>query len=263
VTSAVKLARNVVNAQKAAQAATSAVELGEHRGVGSVDGAEKSSNLPLDFEAAKATRAANLSPALMTYYKKPVYAVKGSMQYLWDNEGKKYLDLFGGIVTVSVGHCHPKVTAALMKQAGQLWHTTNIYMHPKIHEYAQRIVEKFPEPLKNVYFVNSGSEANDMAMLMARLYTGNQEIVTFRNAYHGMSPYTMGLTAHGSWRYNLPGISSGVQQAMNPDTYRGLFGGSHCRDCPVEMSDRTCDCGPHGECAAVDPYMDQFEEVSI
>ena len=91
------------------------------------------------------------------------------MQWLWDHQGKKYLDMFGGIVTVSVGHCHPKVTEALQQQIHRLWHTTNIYLHPMVHEYATRLVETLPDPLKVVYFVNSGSEANDLAMYMARL----------------------------------------------------------------------------------------------
>lgn len=81
-----------------------------------------------------------------------------------------------------------KVNQALSEQTAKLWHTTNIYMHPKIHEYAERLVAKFPGDLKSVCFVNSGSEANDLAMLMARLYTGNQDILSLRNCYHGMSP---------------------------------------------------------------------------
>lgn len=88
-------------------------------------------------------------------------------------------------MTVSVGHCHPKVNKALHDQVDTLWHTTNIYMHPKIHEYAERLTALFPEPLKNVYFVNSGSEANDLAMYMARLHSGNFDLWSFRNAYHG------------------------------------------------------------------------------
>ena len=73
-----------------------------------------------------------------------------------------------------------------------------------VHEYATRLVETLPDPLKVVYFVNSGSEANDLAMYMARLYTGNNDLISFRNAYHGMSPYTMGLTAHSTWKFSVP-----------------------------------------------------------
>ena len=97
----------------------------------------------------------------------------------------RFLDLFGGIVTVSVGHCHPKVNAALTEQVGKLWHTTSIYLQPKIHEYAERLTATLPDKLSCVYLVNSGSEANDLAIMMARLYTGNYNIISLRNSYHG------------------------------------------------------------------------------
>merc|ERR1712106_1203190 len=109
------------------------------------------------------------------------------------------------------------------------------------------------------YFVNSGSEANDLAMYMARLYTGNNDILSFRNAYHGMSPYTMGLTAHSTWKFKVP-AGSGVQHVMNPDVYRGLWGGPQHRDCPVRpagVAEATQE-----ECLRVAyMYMEQFEEV--
>ena len=82
--------------------------------------------------------------------------------------GRRYLDLFAGIVTVSVGHCHPKVNAALQEQMNKLWHTTTIYMYPSINEYAQKLVSKMPGNLKVCLFTNSGSEANDLAMYLAR-----------------------------------------------------------------------------------------------
>ena len=90
----------------------------------------------------------------------------------------RYLDLFGGIVTVSAGHCHPKVNAALEEQVKTLWHTTSIYLQPKIHEYAEKLTATLPENLSCVYLVNSGSEANDLAIMMARLYTGNYDIIS-------------------------------------------------------------------------------------
>eukprot|EP00088_Acartia_fossae_P003947 TRINITY_DN11696_c0_g1_i1.p1 TRINITY_DN11696_c0_g1~~TRINITY_DN11696_c0_g1_i1.p1 ORF type:complete len:499 (+),score=87.62 TRINITY_DN11696_c0_g1_i1:38-1534(+) len=214
-----------------------------------------------DYESAKQIRKTNLSPAMLTYYSEPLLIHKGKMQWLWDHSGKKYLDMFGGIVTVSVGHCHPKVNEALHNQIDKLWHTTNIYMHPTVHEYAHKLAQKMPGNLKNVYFVNSGSEANDLAMFMARLYTGNHDILGFRNAYHGMSPYTMGLTAHSTWKFSVP-TGMGVHHIMNPDVYRGLWGHPGCRDCPVlPQGYEVCNEG-EGECAsAVDNYMEQFEEV--
>jgi alanine-glyoxylate transaminase / (R)-3-amino-2-methylpropionate-pyruvate transaminase len=112
------------------------------------------------------------------------------------------------------------VNEALFEQAQTLWHTTNIYMHPKIHEYAEKLVATLPGELKVVYFTNSGSEANDLAMMMARLYTKNFDIVSLQNAYHGASPYTMGLTAHSTWRFNLPGINNGIHHVSR--SFRAL-----------------------------------------
>ena len=84
------------------------------------------------MERTKQIRKENLNPAMSTYYRSPLLIHKGSMQWLWDHEGRKYLDMFGGIVTVSVGHCHPRVNEALEQQLKTLWHTTNIYLHPKV-----------------------------------------------------------------------------------------------------------------------------------
>ncbi|XP_024386158.1 alanine--glyoxylate aminotransferase 2 homolog 1, mitochondrial [Physcomitrium patens] len=170
-----------------------------------------------------AKRKKFLNPALFLYYKKHLNIVEGKMQYLFDESGRRYLDAFAGIVTVSVGHGHPTVVDAVVKQTKLLQHTTTIYLHHAIANYAEALAQRMPGNLKVVYFVNSGSEANDMAMMMARLYTGTFDIVSLRNAYHGMSPSTMGLTAHSTWKYNVA-QGFGVHHVMNPDPYRGPFG---------------------------------------
>ncbi|KAJ6621570.1 Alanine--glyoxylate aminotransferase 2, mitochondrial [Pseudolycoriella hygida] len=211
------------------------------------------------YDEIVAIRKKNLGPSLKHNFKTPLLIHNGKMQWLFDNNGKRYLDLFGGIVTVSVGHCHPKVNAALKNQVETLWHTTNIYLHPKIHEYAEKLASKMPGNLKTVYFVNSGSEANDLAMLLARLYTKNFDILTFRNAYHGMSPYTMGLTAHSTWRFSLPGVNNGIQHVQNPNPYTGKWGGKNCRDSIIQTM-RNCDCLPT-ECKATEYYFQDLEEV--
>ena len=164
-----------------------------------------------------------LTPALVTYYKDPLMIVEGSMQYVYDEKGRRYLDGFGGIVTISVGHCHPYVTQKAREQLDRLQHTTTIYLHPNIAEYGKMLAEKMPGDLSVCYFVNSGSEANDLALLMARLYTGNYDIVALRNAYHGGSASTMGLTSHSTWKYNYP-HSFGVHHSISPDPYRGRWG---------------------------------------
>jgi alanine-glyoxylate transaminase/(R)-3-amino-2-methylpropionate-pyruvate transaminase len=164
-----------------------------------------------------------LTPSLFHLYRDPLMIVEGKGQYVWDEKGRRYLDAFAGIATVSVGHCHPHVVAAAQRQNELLQHASTIYLHPNIAEFGEALAAKFPGDLKVCYFVNSGSEANDLAMLMARAYTGNYDIIALRNAYHGGNLSGMGLTAHSTWKFNVP-HSFGVHHAMVPDPYRGLWG---------------------------------------
>ncbi|MBN4082610.1 aspartate aminotransferase family protein [Phycisphaeraceae bacterium AH-315-B13] len=170
-------------------------------------------------------RAAHLSPGILTYYKDPVMIVEGKMQYLFDETGRRYLDAFAGIVTVSVGHCHPRVMEAVNRQNDLLQHTTTIYLNPNITAFAEKLASVMPKDsgLSVCYFTNSGSEANDLAVMMSRLYTGNYDVVALRNAYHGMSPSAMGLTAQSTWKYPVP-QGAGVHHAVNPNQYRGPWG---------------------------------------
>lgn len=181
------------------------------------------------------------------------------MQYVYDSEGKRYLDMFGGILTTSVGHCHPKLVDAVKRQAGKLWHTSSIHLTEEVHEYASKLSSKFPPGLDNFFFCNSGSEANDLAILMARLYTRSFDIIALRNAYHGASPYNMGLCGVGSWRYNFPS-NLGFSHTTCPDPYRGRFGGSLCRD-TVATSSRTCNCKSKSECTASQEYVNDLKTV--
>src|SRR5256886_12861875 len=125
-----------------------------------------------------------LNPGIFLYYKKPLMLVQGRMQYVWDESGRRYLDALGGIVTISVGHCHPEVVDLANKQNETLQHSTTIYLHPNIPEYARDLAAKMPAALKVSYFVNSGSEANVLPPLMPRPHTANYYVITFRNAYH-------------------------------------------------------------------------------
>ena len=170
-----------------------------------------------------ALRKAHVNPAIFHYYKEPLMIVEGRGQYVFDEKGRRYLDAFAGIVTVSVGHCHPHVVAAAKAQHDLLQHTTTIYLHPNLPEYAAALAAKMPGDLKVCYFVNSGSEANDLAVLMARAFTGNSDLVALRNAYHGGNSMGMALTAHSTWKYNVPS-TAGVHHALAPDRYRGPWG---------------------------------------
>jgi len=188
---------------------------------------------PTDFKPASYTgpsaeevlalRKQYLSPALFAYYRKPIMIVQGHGQWLFDERGRRYLDGIAGIVTVGCGHCHPDIVAAAHAQNDLLQHTTTIYLHPNIALYGQELAAKMPGDLKVVYFVNSGSEANDLALLMARAASGNYDAIALRNSYHGGSAAGMALTSHSTWKFNVP-HSFGVQHALMPDTYRGVYG---------------------------------------
>ena len=181
----------------------------------------------LSRDEVLAMRRQFTNPAVFTLYREPLMIVEGYMQYLYDETGRRYLDLFAGIVTVSVGHCHPKVVARVRNQMETLQHTTTIYLHPNMPLFAKKLASKMPAGLDVTYFVNSGSEANDLAVTMARLFTGHQDVVAVRNGYHGGSPSAMGLTSHHSWKFPVSGEAGGrVHHAINPDAYRSPFAGT-------------------------------------
>lgn len=183
-------------------------------------------------EQIVAQRREYVNPGVFTYYKDPLCIVEGSMQYVWDEAGKQYLDAFGGIVTVSVGHCHPLVTERLREQVGKLVHATTIYLHPALPQLAQRVAETFPPDsgLRSTYFLNAGNEANEVAILLARLHTGRHEIIALQNAYHGGSSTTMGLTAVGTWKFPVA-PAAGVTHVPAPYCYR----------CPLGLKYPSCD----------------------
>lgn len=185
-------------------------------------------------EEVLAMRHQYINPGVLTYYRDPLMIVEGNMQYLWDEQGRRYLDGFAGIVTVSVGHCHPHVAEAVKQQAGTLQHTTTIYLHPTIARFAAKLAEKMPEseagePLESTYFTNSGSEANEVAVLMSREFTGNHHVIGLRNAYHGGTSLTMGLTSHGTWKFPTN------QASAITHTHAG-----YCYRCPYDLEYPSC-----------------------
>ena len=172
-----------------------------------------------------ALRQQYVTPGLFTYYKDPLLIVEGNMQYVWDETGKRYLDGFAGIVTISVGHCHPYVVEKVREQVGKLQHTTTIYLHPTIGRFAKLLAEHMPPEsgLTVSYFTNSGSEANELAILSSREFTRNNEVVSVRNGYHGGTQATMGLTAHGTWKFKSSPVNN-VKHATPGYCYRCPYG---------------------------------------
>ncbi|REK09995.1 MAG: aspartate aminotransferase family protein [Planctomycetota bacterium] len=172
-----------------------------------------------------ALRKKYLTPGLVTYYRDPVLVVEGHMQYVWDETGRRYLDGIAGIATISVGHCHPKIVEQVREQSGKLQHATTIYLHPKIGQFGKELAERMPDgsDLSVTYFTNSGSEANELAILMSREHTGRSEVISLRNAYHGGTHTAMALTAHGTWKFPSNPVSL-VKNATPGYCYRCPFG---------------------------------------
>ena len=123
-----------------------------------------------------------LWPSVANYFRQPLVADRGEMQYLWDLDGNKYLDFFGGILTVSVGHCNPKISSKVATQVNRLQHTSTLYPTEQIVALAEKIAQITPGNLKSSFFTNSGTEANEAALLLARLSSGNYDLVALRHA---------------------------------------------------------------------------------
>lgn len=171
-----------------------------------------------------------LWPAVMNYYAQPLVADRGRMQHLWDVEGRQYLDFFGGILTVSVGHAHPTVAGAIKAQVDRLQHTSTLYPNEAIVELAEKLAQITPGALQKSFFTNSGTEANEAALLLARMATGSHEVVALRHAYSGGSQLAKSVTAQSAWRRGGV-VSVGVTHALNPYCYR----------CPLGMKYPECD----------------------
>ncbi len=164
-----------------------------------------------------------LFPSVTTYYPEPLVTDHASMQYLWDVDGKKYLDFFGGIVTISAGHCNPRITSKIKAQIDKLQHASTVLPNEAIVAIAEKLAQITPGEIKKTYFTNSGTEANETAVQLARVSTGNMEIVALRHGYSGRSQTAQSLTGMHTWRASLPG-AFGVVQALSPYCYRCPFG---------------------------------------
>jgi alanine-glyoxylate transaminase/(R)-3-amino-2-methylpropionate-pyruvate transaminase len=157
-------------------------------------------------------------------YEKPLIFQRGEMQYLWDEAGRKYIDLLGMNVCVSVGHAHPRVNAAVIEQISQLQHCTTMFYHPVPAHFAEELARKMPAGHDwVVHFTASGTEAVDLALVMAQSFTRNIDMLAFRNAYHGATIGAQSLTGIAGFRHNVP-LLGGIHHIANPDPYRGIFG---------------------------------------
>jgi 4-aminobutyrate aminotransferase-like enzyme len=161
-------------------------------------------------------------PAIANYFNDPLPLDRGEMQHVWDVEGKRYLDFFGGIVTVGVGHANPRITGPMKAQIDKLQHTSTLYPHEAMVSLAEKIAQITPGRLEKSFFTSSGSEANETAIDSARQHTGNLEIIALRHSYSGRSALTRSLTGISAWRKSSYQI--GIVHAMNPYCYRCPLG---------------------------------------
>jgi 4-aminobutyrate aminotransferase-like enzyme len=164
-----------------------------------------------------------LFPAVFHYYREPLVVARAKDQYVWDADGNRYLDFFGGIVTVSVGHCNEQVNAQVHRQLDTLQHVSTVFANEPQAALAKKIASITPGgKLTKSFFTNSGTEANEVAVLTARCYTGNTEIVALRHSYHGRSGMALAATGQGAYRLGPP--NAGVVHAHNAYCYRCPFG---------------------------------------
>jgi len=176
--------------------------------------------LPPSPAATLAERKFRLGRNLSISYRRPLKIVRGLRQYLYDDTGRAYLD---GVNNVAhVGHCHPHVIAAGQRQM-EILNTNTRYLHDTILEYARRLSTTLPPALSVFYFVNSGSEANDLALRLARTATDRQDVITLDVAYHG---HTQALIEVSPYKHDGPGgkgCPPFVQKVIMPDPYRGPY----------------------------------------
>ncbi|MGH9944637.1 MAG: aspartate aminotransferase family protein [Pyrinomonadaceae bacterium] len=163
-----------------------------------------------------------LFPAVANFYEEPVALVRGEGSYVWDDQGARYLDCFGGVLTVSVGHANPRVNEAIIEQVRTLQHTSTLYCNGPQSDLAEKLHQITPGRLKKSFFTSSGTEADDTAILAAKLYTGRHEIVALRHSYSGRSATALSAVGHSTWR-PLPAQVAGIVHARAPYCYRCPF----------------------------------------
>jgi len=170
-----------------------------------------------------------LFPNHVLYYTEPLPIDHGEGVFLWDTEGNKYLDFFGGILTTSVGHNRPEINQAVQQQTEKIIHSSTLYPNEAHVNLAEKMAALTPGKLQVSFFTTSGTGANETAVTLAQTHTGNQEVIALRHAYHGRSAMGMALTGVGTWRIGGTAVAS-VKHALNPYCYR----------CPLKMTYPSC-----------------------
>lgn len=203
-----------------------------------------------DTERLIEARAHLLGPAYRLFYERPVHLVRGSGSHLFDADGGRYLDAYNNVV--SVGHCHPRVVAAITRQAETL-NTHTRYLHDGIVDYSQRLLATLPGEVDQVMYACTGSEANDLALRVAQMYTGARGVIVTRDAYHGN---TEAVTAISPSIGGATTIGPHVRAVAAPDNYRsgGDVAGRFLADVEAAIVDLSA--AGHGlSCLIVDTFF--------
>ena len=177
-----------------------------------------------------------IMPCLGHFYEKPPQFVRGSMQYLFDSTGKKYLDFFAGVSVMNCGHANPEITRRICRQVETLQHVCNIYLTENIVQLAERLAAVTPGRLQKSFFCSTGSEANEGAMLLATIYTRRSEFLALTGGLHGRTKLGMSVTGIGMWRTD-PNPVGGIHFAPHPYCYRCPLGKTYPA-CDLACADR-------------------------
>lgn len=163
-----------------------------------------------------------LFPAVAMFYQEPIALVRGEGSYVWDDQGNRYLDCFGGVLTVSVGHAEPRVNKAWIDQVNSIAHTSTLYANGPQGDLAEKLHQITPGRLKKSFFTSSGTEADDTAVMAAKLATGRSEIVVLRHSYAGRSATALSSIGHSTWK-PVGSQVPGFVHAHAPYCYRCPF----------------------------------------
>jgi 4-aminobutyrate aminotransferase len=162
-------------------------------------------------------------PSVANYYSNPMPVVRGEGKHVYDADGREYLDFFGGILTISVGHCHPDVNAEVKEQVDTLQHASTLYPTEPMAALPEKLARLTPGQLEKSFFTNSGTEANETAILISQLHSGSGEVLALRHSYSGRSFLAMSVTGQSSWRLGGTHVA-GIKHVANAYCYRCPFG---------------------------------------
>lgn len=177
----------------------------------------------MDSSTVRAKHQEFLFPCVANYYQEPVVITGGAGCCVRDADGRDYLDFFGGILTLGIGHAHPEFVERIQEQVARLTHTSTVYPTEEIVRVAEKLARITPGKLKKSFFTTSGTDADETAIMLAKIYTGKQEIIALRHSYAGRSHLAIAVTGQSVWRA-LPTQVPGIKHGLSPYCYRCPLG---------------------------------------